>query len=322
MWKKSSAWGGRWKEGRGGQAGAAEQTGWFVDREVPLHKKSDSLASATGGRARAPTLSQVLSSGSWGSICCCVWANGQVPAQLLLKLPLLWLGPKSKNCTFGPSWAHTVIFQVESRKVELKSTFWIGPCWGLGQCYMAPGGDSSCLQDGNQVCSCQWFKLLCFAKFNLGTSLQRMWGTSGIILLQAKRGEANFRELKGSLICKCLVPKQYHSDEQTCLQVSLCFHRGLLLKVWLSESLNSERCRRMRREDPQSNATWILSGMRRCQPATAAEGGQTEFSEGLRYGDSAHYQRCLLVTFSLCFSLSLTRGNAFAALFFHSLSSW
>jgi len=27
--------------------GAAEQTGWFVDREAPLHKKNDSLASAT-----------------------------------------------------------------------------------------------------------------------------------------------------------------------------------------------------------------------------------------------------------------------------------
>lgn len=26
--------GGRWKEGRGGQVGAAEQMEWFVDREV------------------------------------------------------------------------------------------------------------------------------------------------------------------------------------------------------------------------------------------------------------------------------------------------
>ena len=146
-------------------------------------------------------------------------AKGQVPAQLRLKLPLLWLGPKIKTCSAGPSWAHTVIFQVESRKVELKLTFWIGPCWGLSQSYMAPGGAGSPLQDGNQVCSRQWFKLLYFGKFNSGTSLWRMWGTSGIILLQAKRGETNFSELTGSLIRKCLVPKQCHSDEQTCLQV-------------------------------------------------------------------------------------------------------
>lgn len=120
---------------------------------------------------------------------------------------------------------------------------------------MAHGGAGSSLQDSNRVCSCQWFKLLCFAEFNLDTSLQRMWGKSGIILLEAKRGEANFSELTDSLICKCLVPKQYHSDKQTCLQVSLCFQRGLLLEVRISEHWIWERCRRMRREDPQSNAS-------------------------------------------------------------------
>lgn len=44
--KESNAWGGRWKERRG-QVGAAGQTEWFVDRKAPLHKKSNSLASAT-----------------------------------------------------------------------------------------------------------------------------------------------------------------------------------------------------------------------------------------------------------------------------------
>lgn len=65
------------KEVRGGQVEAAEQTGWSVDSEAPLHKKSNNLASA------------VLSSGCLSSLCHCVWANGQVPTQLLLKLPLL-----------------------------------------------------------------------------------------------------------------------------------------------------------------------------------------------------------------------------------------
>lgn len=64
----------------------------------------------------------------------------------------------------------------------------------------------------------------------------------------------------------------------------------------------------MRREDPESDASQIASGVQRCWPATAAEGQQTKLSEGLRYRDPAHYQSvCWLLSPSASLFLSTER---------------
>lgn len=96
----SNACGSRWKEERG-QVGAVGQTGWFVDREAPLHKKSNSLASATPQEAeqelppglrccpRAPFAAVCGQTGrsplsSCSNSPCSDWAQKAKPALLVL----------------------------------------------------------------------------------------------------------------------------------------------------------------------------------------------------------------------------------------------
>lgn len=127
---------------------------------------------------RAPTLAQVLPSGSQGFFCCCVRANGQVPRSAPAQTPLDLTEAKKQTLHLWSFLGSHCYFPGRIKEGRTQINFLKRALLRLYQRYVAPGGDGSPLQDSNQVCSCQWFKLLRFTKFKLGTSLQRMWGKS------------------------------------------------------------------------------------------------------------------------------------------------